>query len=215
MHIRSKKILAREFLIFITCLAIGLLTYLGLNVFNHFQQKKVSHLEIQTHLKRLEGDSLAKIYENKRRVQSDFTDKYIKHFNLSRNIFTNERVWLPLYRTAKSDSVQYKWENQWKDKAVPFLQKAGFSTPQEFRDFILKNMAMAKDIEQYRLSGVAYAQRDSLQNILDNKRMKIVGPSRQWRTALMALGIAFIVLFVVRYTHYAIRWSIKTLKQPN
>jgi hypothetical protein len=215
MNVRWKKIVARECLVFFSLVGIVLLTYIVILVFNHFKSNEVSRLEVETHLKRVAADSVVQNVWQKNETQNEFTKSYVRYFKLSKEEFTNSKVWNQFYKVARADSMAYKWENEYKDWAVPFLKKQGFNSPDEFQSFILKNILNTKDINDNRLAIKLYAERDSLQSKLDTARKKIVTTNGLTRTIWITVAISFFVLFVIRYIYYAIKWSIKTLKQPN
>lgn len=214
MNIKTKKIIAREFLIFLICVVIALVTFLTIYPYNYFKRNQIDSLTKEISEKKLISDSLSKSYKLKTEKQFWFTDKYISKFDLPRNKdYNNAKVWNRLYEIAKSDSVRYKWEKTWDKELIAFNKELGFDTPQSFQNFILTNIIYTKDIEQNKAAEKINSEVDILQNKMSETYKKIVSTESQLRTAGLAFIISVVILFLFRYLFYGIKWSIRTLKQ--
>jgi hypothetical protein len=134
--------------------------------------------------------------------------------NLSgQDALSNAKVWNKLYDIAKSDSIEYKWNNKWSVNLIEFNKELGFGTPQSFKSFILSSIITAEDIEKYNRAVDINSQVKSVHIKTQISVNKILSTKDQLRSAGLALIIAFMLLFFVRYMVYAIKWSITILKK--
>jgi hypothetical protein len=214
MNIKTKKIIAREFLIFLICIAIGIVTFLTIYPYNYFKRNQIDGLTKDISEKRKLSDSLSKSFRLKTEKQFWFTDKYTSKFDLPKDKdYNNAKLWDRLYEIAKSDSVKYKWEKTWDKELIAFNKELGFDTPKSFQDFILTNIIYTKDIEQNKSATAINSEVDIIQNKISETSKKIVSTENQIRTAGLSFIIAVIILLFLRYIFYGIKWSIRTLKQ--
>lgn len=211
MNIKTKKIVAREFLVFLACLAIAIVTFLIIYPYNNFKQKQIDNLTKDISSKIIISDSLSKAYRLKYEKQLWFTDRYMSKLGFPKG-YSNEKIWNGLYRIAKTDSVKYKWENKWDKDLIAFNKELGFETPQSFQDFILTNIVYKNEIEKNQEAIKINAEADVIRNKIIEIRKKIVPIQNQFKTACIAFIIAVIILFVFRYMFYGTKWSIKTLR---
>jgi hypothetical protein len=62
MNLKTKKIIAREFLVFIISLSIGIIAFLGTYVYNSFYQRQIDNINQQISAKELLADSISNAY---------------------------------------------------------------------------------------------------------------------------------------------------------
>ncbi len=115
MNIKTKKIIAREFLVFLICIGISIVTFLAIYPYNYFMRNKIDSFKKDISEKKILSDSLSKSYMLKYDTQFWFTGEFNKKFNMS-----NTKLWESLYEIAKGDSVKYKWENTWDNELILF-----------------------------------------------------------------------------------------------
>jgi hypothetical protein len=214
MNIKTKKIIAREFLLLLLSIAIAIFTFLFIYFYNYFEQIQIDSFKKDISVKKSISDSLSKSYTQKSEKQFWFTNKYASKFDISINgDYTNAKLWNRLYEIAKSDSMKFIWENSWPKELITFIKELGFETPEIFQSFILNNMLNSKDLEKDREAQKINLETELLETKIDESYNKIVIPENQIRTAWVSFIIAIIVLFFLRYVFFGIKWSIKTLKQ--
>ena len=112
---------------------------------------------------------------------------------------------------SKNDSIKVKWNNKWKeDQITDFFKKIGFSNADSLQKFI--NNFSYTDLE---LTSVR--KLDSINNEINilnktNNTTIILSHNQQLNYLEKALLVLFVFLFAFRFFFYAIKWSIKTLK---
>lgn len=213
MQINTKKIIAREFLLFLSCLTIGILTFSGTYVYNYIKRAQIESLSKEVDNKILLSEKFSKAYTDKTDKQFWYTKQYTSHFN-NYGDYPNAKLWKDLYELAKTNKVKSGWENTWKEEFVSLNRHIGFETPESLQAFILENMVYQTDLENKELSEKAYSEAEGARNQISRKSIEILSPKNQLKTAGMATLIAIMVLFVFRYLTYGVKWSLNILRQP-
>jgi len=213
MNIKSKKILAREFLIFIVMVVFGVIIFACLYFYNSYQENKIDHISELITNKEFKIDSLQNPVNIKIERQDWYYKEITKDFNFTipqaRELKT---FWSMVYRIAKNDSINYRWNNQWSDNVIKFHNNIGFNTPKELEEFIIVNTLSEND--SLKLKKVIDYKDEiyGLEKQKENRERKIISDWRMkdWTIAIIISLIC--IFFVFRYLFYAIKWSLRTLK---
>lgn len=213
MHIRFKKIVAREFIILVTALTIGLIMFLCTCLFNMIMQKRMENYAMQIDEKTKQAEKLSSSYKSKLSKHSWFFEKFSSNYELSSDTTFDEReeIWNSFDNWALKDSIHYRWENKWDQEQRGFLKSIGFQNPQLLKSFIETNRLTQKDSADWNTS-LAF---NSELLLLKSKREKIVilSYNQQIKFAKLSTIICLILFFGLRYLYYSLMWSIKTLKE--
>jgi hypothetical protein len=138
-------------------------------------------------------------------------NRYVSIDHLVKN--DNNKIWNRLYFLSQRDSINYKWNNVWSREIVDFIRGCGFNTPDQFKDFIEKNMVDSKDLDlTWNQANLIEQENVSLIASNNNLQAKLFDTDGQFKFGLMIFLIALFFLFVVRYFIYSIKWSIKIIR---
>lgn len=125
-----------------------------------------------------------------------------------------EKVWNRLDDLAKKDSIKYRWE-KWGKEVIAVNKEIGLGTPEAFKSFIVTNRLQPLDLDKYNQS---LNTNKELNKLIANKR-EIEGKTftsvQQFNFGLKSLIFLFIICFCLRHLFYAIKWSLKVLKQKS
>ncbi|UPQ79457.1 hypothetical protein M0M57_01145 [Flavobacterium azooxidireducens] len=206
----NKKILAREFVFFIICLVIFILSFLFIFPYNYITQNQSANLIEEINKKNTFIDSLQNINIKKTEIQKHFTNSYVKEFDGVPDSETNTELWNILERIVKADSVKYKWKNKWEKTLVNFNIKMGYKSPEEFTKFIKSNVINSSDLEliEKNKKEIKFLKSEQLE-----KQNNFIEINEQFRISLFVLLISFFILFIVRYLIYGTKWSLKVLNE--
>ena len=216
MKLTTKKIIAREFLIMILVLTIGLILFLCTYPYNAYKRNQVENKSIEISEKSKKVDTLSLSFKNKIDQQNWFFEKYSNHWDISGDkINTSEKLWQRLDFLALNDSIKYKWQNVWDKELLAFNKEIGFTNPDEFKSFIDKNRITKIDSSNYDSSLAINSEIALLTKNKKDYESEILSYNEQTEFGLKALIICFIILFGFRYLFYSLKWSLKTLKQKS
>jgi len=208
MNLKTKKILAREFLAFSICILITLLTLGTTYIIDKLRYNDVNK---QIAEKLIKSKELTQTYIKKENNQKKFTRFYTDKFKLPKNIYSNQQVWKRLSSIAVNDSVEYKWRKVWNKELMSFNKELGYKTPNDFKNFILINMFTPNDSINYKKNKLINEEIDELKYKLNNHIL--IKKEERVHIVFLAICITFTLLFLIRYFYYGIKWSLKTLKQ--
>lgn len=212
MNLKIKKIVAKEFLIVIAVVTVGLLSFLCTYLYNwdkSIQVRKVDEKIVwQTRL----ADSLSKSVKDKIIDGKDYisrvyfalkhiTDEYgiPYHFDYSEAAFRQKII----SDTNFKDSIYRTFQNKLE----------GFTKTQFQFDSSVSSQLTTDDIYKYNQSQKYLENLKSLRNEKEKKLSTILTFNQQISFGLKVLGLATLLFFVLRFIFYAIIWSIKTIKQ--
>lgn len=214
MKLQTKKIIAREFLILIVTALIGLIGFLGTYSYNYFKKSKTDNLNESIAEKNKIADSLIKPYNIKIGKQNWFFDKYFARVNREDAEFnTSDKLWNRLDNLAQEDSVKYKWEKVWSKELISFMKETGFQSGDSFNSFIIANRITTDDFENHNRAKKLNREIGKLESEKEAITSKMLSANQQVAFGFKCFIVAVIVLFGIRYLFYAIRWSIKILRQ--
>lgn len=212
MKLNKKKIIAKEFLILMVCALVFVLAYIGTLPYNYFINSKIDNLQNETQPIKDSIETLTKSFSDKIDKQKWFFDESEK-LNATGSYNTYTELWDRLEYLEKADSIQYKWENVWTSDLKEIIQNIGFSNGNQFEQFIESNSLSTDEINQNNSAISLNNELDKIKSRIRTEKYKVLDAEEKTEFALACLIIFGILSYPLRYLFYAIRWSIKTLKQ--
>jgi hypothetical protein len=226
MDLQTKKIIAKEFLVFIITLLIGVVAFLSVYPYNSFRQHQLSDVNQEISIKQSLADSLNQI-----------SSQYI----------LNEDG-LPIFIYSHSQQ-QYLLNNTYQALKNNL---SGLTTPQNKYDSLMQNdidyrqrayKALLENVKGFKLSYAVFVRVLSVDSLkseneplnyeqLRNESTKlkteigrlkyneyprissqILSFNNQLHFTLIIFLISVFILFILRYIYYGIKWSMKIIKQ--
>ena len=212
MKLQTKKIVAREFLLFTIALALGFICFLFTYLYNNYRSSQTGSLDKAIAEKNKITNSLSYQYKIKSQKKDWFFGKFTAKFGS--DLYKNEELWNRLSYLAEKDSIKYKWNN-WAKELTDFNKELDFNTPQKFKEFIDANRLNSNDSTNYNESLKINNDIAILQWQKKEIKIKKLSFKEQVRFGVTSTIILLIILFAARYLFYAVRWSVKVLKQKN
>lgn len=238
MNHKTKKVIAREFLLLLFCVVISLITFLIIYPYNFIRKNQMDAIDNQIDVKRETIFKLSTFYKSKQDNQYWYTEQYYSsHFDVGdlngvgRNLIvsslldsqrkrfevyatknSNSVLWKRLYKIARSDSVKIKWVNIWHKDFIEFHKFMGFSSPDTFKSFILANTMSSEDLKKNKLvlkEGKEYHILGSTRSGIEST---IISRKDQISYLKGSLIVSIIILYFLRYLFYSITWSFRMLK---
>lgn len=210
MELNKKKKIAREFLFFLSCVLISGIAFVGTYSYNYVVKSKVGKLEKKIILLKDSISELEKPIDTKLSKQ-----KWFYKENLKRDVVygSYSKLWERLEYLHKSDSIVFKWNNVWNVELKKMVKEVGFENVQEFDKFIKDNSLNLEELEIKAKTDFLQTQIVEFENQIKLQKHKIMDITKQFNFALLILAIIGIVVFPIRCIYYAVKWSIKTLKE--
>lgn len=217
MNIKTKKIIAREFLTLTLVLTIGLISFLLTYGYNAYKKKQVQDSKTEISEKTKLTDSLSISYKAKFEKHNWLFEQFSKHYDLSDDTTFDEsdEIWKRFDNYALKDSINYKWVHIWDGEKVSFLKSIGFQNPKSFQSFIEKNRISKTDSSNFNSSLSENSEIAILVKVKNENESEILTYNEQTEFGIKALIISLIIFFGLRHLFYSIKWSIKTLKQKS
>ena len=212
MNLRTKKILAREFLLIIICIVISSFGFLGVMAYNGFQNRLLKKLLVEKLFFLNKIQNLESTYTLKIRNQKRFYDESVKN-NWHTRDWDYLNLWNKLQTLKKSDSINYQWKNLYGEEFQEIVKNQfGIQNGKDFENFIGNNSLTKKDnrsqIEIITINSTLKKINDQIKI----RQKKVFQKNEKMEFAFMCLFILGTILFPVRYLLYGIIWSLKTLK---
>ena len=213
MNKKTKKIIAREFLFFLTLLIISGLFLIAVFPYNSYKERKVDNYglkinDLNSEIEKISGKAYKKLKQ-----QNWYHSKISDEFNVNKPPYNRiEKLWKQLQNLAIQDSLKLKWSDQWSEKVKNFHQNLGFNNGDEFQSFVLLNSLTQSDSTSLSKSELKRAELLKLEKLRDMNERDIMNENNVMNLLSILITILFIVMFILRYLIYAVKWSLKTLK---
>lgn len=215
MNNKIKKIIAREFLLLIFALLIGVLTYLCVYPYNAYKRYKIESYSASVVEKTKLSDSLSRVFNAKQHKHSWFFYKVSDSFDITTDTILNtkDKLWKRFDRFSQNDSIVYRWKNKFNQEIIEFFKSIGFKTPEYLNEFIVRNRISKLDSSNFILSNTLKKEVEKINIYKIVNTNQILTKEQQVKLTLKVFLYALILIYGVRYFIYAILWSIKTIKQ--
>ncbi|MDB9755927.1 hypothetical protein OAB20_06545 [Winogradskyella sp.] len=212
MKLNRKKIIAREILIVVACALVFGLTFIGTIPYNYVIKSRIDNLKTTS-------QSLS---DSIRMVQVNFLtkiDKQKEFLEISKSkgwLTENENYkeyWARLYKSVEKDSFKYKWDTFSASFKDELKDEVGFETAFDFENYIKTNSLTPNELELNYIAEKVIDERQTIEDKIQTEKYKLMDVEDRLQFSLLGLFIAGVFAFPLRYLFYAIKWSIKTLKQ--
>ena len=214
MQLHTKKVIAREFILFIITILLVAGAFAGTYIYNFIQNNQVMQLDDRIVKKTVMAGSLAKPYKLKMQNQQWFYDKNNEIVDLTHTDMNSPyKLWQRLDYLAATDSIQIKLDSVWTPEIKELLVTIDFDNPQKLIAFIDKNRITETDSADFAKATTVYSEIEKVKQLKAVYKAKMFPFDKRVSFTMWIMGIALIVLFGLRYLIYAIGWSVKILKQ--
>jgi hypothetical protein len=218
MKLSTKKIIAKEFLIFFGILILSVLLGLCIYPYNAYRHSQIESIRNEISYKTNQSDSLSIKYNTKLKTQENFSKLLISTWSDpeadSLHSDINRLLWKEWGEDYRSDSIPYYYEKKWGPKIVNFLRSKGFADGKEFEKFVGSNLLNKKDSTNYQQSKQLEEIISELEIRISDLRQEINDSYQQiWVIILELIILLTIIAYPIRFFILLIKWSVKTLKQ--
>ncbi len=211
INLKKRKIIAREFLILLLVVVLGLIAFACTYPHNYFVSSSVSKLHSQIILHEKQLDNIEDPDGNKIAEQKRVYEGFMKNFD--KNTYRNFREhWARLEYLHKKDSITFKYDNVWSGYVKNHFNKMGFTNASQLNEFIRANSIIKID-KNTRLK--IKQLKDEIFNLKEKYRSEnenLLQFDDQMNFALIIALIGGILAFPIRFLIYGVMWSINTLK---
>lgn len=220
MRIINRKVLAREILYFFCCIVLGILTWLIMelkNVYVNSQIAKIEtyHLEIVAKLDSLEIKNSEQMFTKlKSAAEKKLSDSELEKINLDYYSIKEHNYIDTIQARKVYNKVNEKYDigsfNTFitkigsPDRRLTLYNKVLYSQYPSLRNF--------NDFVWRIPFDSSYKTVWKIKNEISRKKKQVSNFNDKILTVKNVLLIAFLLVFVLRYSYYTVNWSIKTLK---
>jgi len=210
MDNKKKRIIAREYIMLMIVLLIGILTYLSTIIYNLNLQRGIKATKEKIKINKVQIDSLSLIYREKSNQQVYLFEKFKNEFDVS-HMNTIDTFWARTEHVARIDSFRILWETKWDRSIISAIQNMGFKTPDDLQNFVISNSYLPIDLKNDSLSILIRKNNEDLLQDLALTESKVLSRKGLIKIVELSLIISFSILFILRYLVILLKWSIKTL----
>lgn len=212
MKLNKKKIIAREFLIFTICALIFGLAFFGTIPYNYVIKSQIENLEttsqsLSDNIKKIQLDYLPKINNQVAFYESSKKENW---FTVGKNY---AELWSKLEKARIDGLIKKNWDGLNLNFKNELKNKYGFNNPSDFENFIANNSLTPNEVEQNANTIKIINERETIEAKILTEKYKLMDFYDRLEFSLICLMIIGVLSFPLRYLFYAIKWSIKTLKQ--
>ena len=205
MKLKTKKILAKESLIFISCGVLFGLLSLSITIWNWYCEQRIENITEEIVNNKFIADTLGLSYDKKLEMQEWFWDKYSSCFLT--DLESSNQCWVKHQDMYYDNLLSNYYEHE---KMINFYRKIGFDDFKTLRNFIGDNIITNFDHDN-KAKSIKLRGNSDLYSILCDYRLKIVYKEKHTFFSLITLIIIFGIVYPLRFLYLLIGWSIKTL----
>ena len=213
MKLSRKKIIAREFLILLTCVLASTIAFLGTYPYNGAIDSRITKMEKEIEPLKSKADSLTDKISVKQEKQEWFFNENVDRYGPDIGYATYTDLWNRLEEVQKADSIVYKWNNLWSSDLIKIIKEIGFKDGKEFNQFVAKYSLTDKEIQDKSKADPITNEIKNIESKIRTENYKLMNFDDRLEFSLICLIIFGVLAFPLRYLFYSIKWSIKTLKQ--
>lgn len=213
MNKTTKKIIAREFLILLAMAILGGLLVLCVFPYNAIKQNRINDLVLKEVQLKNNIDSLGAKALEKQKKNEWYYKKLGSEFNFEKPPYTKiNTFWTRIKTLAEKDSLKEMYSDKWSEKVKKFHSDLGFKNGDEFQNFVINNSLTKSDsIDLIKTDKL----KTELNKIIDERydiESEKVSENHHIDIAGGIFLALFIIMFLMRYLFYAIKWSFRILK---
>ncbi len=214
MELRTKKIIAKEFLTLIIVLLLSGLVGLCIYPYNSLRRYQINKTEKEIAAQQIKSDSLSFGYKKKRKVQETFFNAISSEFNIAAsNQNTVDKSWKVLSKVYHSDSIPIRFEKTWDAELVRYIKSMGYKDGKAFENFVGENLLNKNDSLNYEQSENVNQSISKLEIKVTRYKHNIFNSNEQIKFSLLVLIILLSIVYPIRFLILGIKWSLKTIKQ--
>jgi len=210
MKPKVKKIIAREFLIFMSVILIGLLSFLGTYLYNWKKKCLAKNQENFIKLQSKMADNLSRPFNEKIKNGKDYNARI--YITLIDNSDIHE---LPIQKYEESE-FRRKIQTDTSFRGIIFKlfkeRLENFNKNKLQFDNLIDNPPTKKEIDDKKKADQIQTKLKSIKLEKDEIIGSILLFEEQTSITLRITSLIFFLVFFLRYLFYAVRWSIKTIK---
>lgn len=216
LSVRTKRTIAREFLLLLLTILIALCSYLIMAGINWRYESKINTIEENTVSHKILADSLSSRYIAKTINGKDYISRV--YLAVSETMPGVDKYGIPRLVKFTMTEAEFKHamlsDKQYRQEIFDFLMwnLDGFTKNITEFETALKEQLTEKDIEDYNQSKVHYGKIYKSKADINVLKSSIIQEQEKNSITLKILIFGFIIIFAVRYLFYAIKWSLATLK---
>ena len=170
MQLHTKKVIAREFILFMITIVLVAGAFAGTYIYNFTQNNHALQLDEKMVSRTALADSLAKPYKSKMQNQQWFYDKNNEIVDLTHTEMNSPyKLWQRLDYLAATDSIQIKLDSVWTPEIKELLVTIDFDNPQKLTAFIDKNRLTETDSTDFSRAAAIFTEIEKVKNALNWK----------------------------------------------
>jgi predicted RND superfamily exporter protein len=213
MRHKVKKIIAKEFLILISVIIIGITCIVFTFINNLYWKKRVKNLQIEIKKKGREVTKLVNPLYSKIKQRNWLYYQLNITENLGKSKYnTPSKLWKRFNELALSDSLSFRYNNEWGSRIKGIFAEIGFSSPKQLQNFIETNRINNNDNLKNKKAENIKKEIEVQNTQLNYYYSKMMNSEEQNQYLMWCMLISFLVFFILRYVYYGVKWSINTLK---
>ena len=204
MLVKTKKLIAKEFLIFISIIVLTILFWAGLLLYNLTVDYRNSKIDKEIYKESKVEDSLSYEFIRKQKEQRAFYTRLSKAISYPDEDSSSKSTWEALHDIYYENTVKSLWGN-W-EAYLPGINKLGFNNAKELSSYIGKNLISRTDSLNFN----KYLELKSKRTPTNYFNKYSV--DEQEKSVLIVFIILMCLAFPFRFLLKLIGWSIKTLR---
>ena len=212
MKLETKKLIAREFLLLLISVGLGLIGFILTLGYSFIKESQLNNLQNEIILNESNNQKLNNSYDKKYETRAWFYNTINEKFDLSNSSYNDpDKLWKRLNILIQKDSLRYKYE-QSPDIRESF-KIVGLTNIESVEKFIQQNnltKAEISDINKYVQDRKFI---ESLNSKASEAKSNTLSDSKKNEFTLWLFLCVLIFIFPIRYLYYSIKWSSKILKQ--
>lgn len=210
MNIKTKKIIAREFLYGILFLLLGVGLYYSTYPYNYYLKNKKNVKATEINKLKSHRDSLESTFKEKKSTQEWFYKQVMTEYDVY-NVNRVDVLWNRFMEISDNDSIEIKWKGKWKEDDITlFFESIGFYSPDSLDNFIRRYSYSKSELSAIQKVENIDREIKLLKNDLNS--IRFLSNNDKIVFVRKSLFILLFLLFILRYAYYGTKWSIKTLK---
>ncbi len=112
MKLQTKKIIAREFLLLLTCIGVALIVFPFTLLYNSLKESNLDKIQNEINLNVKNNQNLNHSYDKKFETHAWFYNKINEKLDLSNSKYNDpDKLWKRLNTLIQKDSLEDKYEN--------------------------------------------------------------------------------------------------------
>jgi hypothetical protein len=207
-----RKIVAREFLLFMLSSCVLFIVYLSLILFNLNIERKATKFDKAIEKEIIERKQIDSTYSRKCQNWAYLYNKVNEQIDLENSNYNHPtKFWKRTGELIKKDSFDYKYQKEPVLRLV--FKNAGLLSKEDVKKFVKENNLNEIDKANIQKTTNSKTKENELRKELEITKKSHLNNDDKAHNLYIAFVIIFLLVFPIRYLYYAILWSFKTLKE--